>query len=409
MFAWRSHRPSTAVQMHLDCRPASECLVEPRFLNFNSENWWVAQKVIVKGQPDHIVDGTQTFKVYAALSSENSKYVREEKEIGRGQNSDVDTAGIDLFIEGASTHASDSKIFRIPEGSVGGFRFELRSKPTAPVDVSVSITDVDSSDSRRGSLPSSFPRKLTVTPDKWNSVDDNLFKLNCQRDTYAQDIFYKMLLKADSTDTNYNGQQSVAVIGMCVDGDTAGLKTKFLDSKGSDTVTIQGAQFSERAHETNSSLAVKFATNPIADVKLTFFSTNANEVKLLSPLEPQQILFPTAECSFEKRGYTPNKNFCRMTVESCGLKYCTSGGDGKCPHECAQPDVGLPPKFEIVLQSVDDGVQDGSQHFCIKVALCRPVSLSATRPSFATFTFLSYSPVTRRLTWNQKTKTMPTM
>ena len=353
--------------MHLDCRPASECLIEPRILNFDSENWWKAQEVVVKGQPDHIVDGTKTFKVYAKLLSENSKYAREEKEIGRGHNSDVDTAGIDLFIDDASTHAGDSKIFRIAEGSVGNFRFELRSKPNEPVDVSVSITDVDSPDSRRGSLPSPFPSKLTVTPDKWDNVDDNLFKLKCQRDTYAQDIFYKVLLLADSKDTNYNGQQSVTVIGICVDGDTAGVTTTFMDSKGSDTVAIQGAQFSERARNTNSSLALKFSTNPIADVKLTFYSTNENEVRLLSPLKPQHIPFPAANCSFEMRGYTSSKNFCKMTVESCGLKYCKSGGDQKCPHECTQPNVGLPPEFEIILQSVDDDVQDGSQNFCIKV------------------------------------------
>ena len=301
--------------MYLDCRPTSECILEPRVLNFDSKNWWKAQKVIVKGRPDNTVDGTQVFHVYAALSSEKSKYNRAEKAIGRGQNSDVDTTGIDLFIEEASTF-SGGNIFRILEGSVEDFRFELRSIPRHPVNVTITITALT------GKPPNTFPNRRTITPNEWNSRN-NLFKISCQDNNIDQDVGFKITLKADSNDKMYDGQESVAVVGICVDGDTAGLTTTFLNSKGSDTVVIQGVQFSEHSRNT-STLALNFATNPTADVTMTFYSTNAREVKVLSPLKPQKVL-------------------------------------------SHQPDSGLPPTFNVILQSVDDNKQDGPQRFCIKV------------------------------------------
>ena len=370
--------------MHLACRPASECMLEPEVLNFDSKNWWIAQKVVVKGVPDNIVDGTQNFKVYAALSSGNPKYNRGEKQIGRGQNSDVDTIGIDLFIDEANT-SGGGKIFRTAEGSIGGFRFELRSKPIAPVRVTVTITAI------KGRVaPSIFPSTRTVNPDEWDSAL-NLFKISCKRDNDAQEMSFKISLKADSKDSSYDGQQSVDMVGICVDGDTAGLRTTFLNSRGSDSVIIQGVQFSERSHDNKSTLALNFATNPTADVTLTFYSTNNREVKVVSPLEPQKVSSQTPMCSFAKRGYQSTKNFCNTTVELCGLEYCESGGDKRCPHACNQPYLGLPPKFTIILQSVDDNEQDGSQDFCIKVGLCIHGCLQLAINAFVNWQTLTFA------------------
>ena len=79
---------------------------------------------------------------------------------------------------------------------------------------------------------------------------------------------------------------------------------------------------------------------------MTFYSTNAREVRVLSPLEPQKV-------------------------------------------SSDQADSGLPPTFYVILQSVDDNKQDGPQHFCIKVGCVwiplHPMCMNLTSLGFSDY------------------------
>ncbi|MEP6580423.1 FG-GAP-like repeat-containing protein [Microcoleus vaginatus GB2-A3] len=195
-------QPTANVTIGLNTDNLAEGTVSPNTLTFTPTNWSAPQQVTVTGVDDSLADGDMGYKVVTGTTvSTDGDYSNRDVADVSLSNKDDDTAGIS--ITPTATTATEG-------GANGTYRAVLKSKPTAPVTITLTTGN---------QIETIAP--LTFTPDNWDqaqtvtvkAVDDTVLE-----GAQSANITHTVT----STDAKYNS--GIVVPGVTVaiaDNDTA--------------------------------------------------------------------------------------------------------------------------------------------------------------------------------------------
>ncbi|MEG4107674.1 DUF4347 domain-containing protein, partial [Microcoleus sp. S13_C5] len=195
-------QPTANVTIGLNTDNVAEGTVSPNTITFTPANWSTPQQVTVTGVDDSLADGDIDYKVVTgATVSTDANYSNRDVADVSLSNKDDDTAGIS--ITPTATTATEG-------GANGTYSAVLKSKPTAPVTITLTTGN---------QIETIAP--LTFTPDNWaqaqtvtvKAVDDTVVE-----GAQSANITHTVT----STDAKYNS--GIVVPGVTVaiaDNDTA--------------------------------------------------------------------------------------------------------------------------------------------------------------------------------------------
>lgn len=239
-------QPTDLVTIALSSSDATEGAILNPSLVFDAVSWNIDQIVTVQGQDDAAIDGSQSYTIASAATSNDLAYAGKTGAPISVTNLDNDTPGINITpLTGTTTEAGGTTTVTIA----------LASQPTA--DVLITFTN---SDATEGSL--STP-SLTFTPVNWNSAQS--LTITGVDDAIDDDNQpYTLSSTVSSPDTNYNNF-SVGVVSLVnTDDDTAGITVSPISG---DTTEPTGT----------ATFAVVLTSQPIAPVTINLTSTDTTE------------------------------------------------------------------------------------------------------------------------------------
>lgn len=194
--------------------PGSSIDVPTAYLTFTTYNWSTAQTVTVRGQPDLVDDGNQTYAINVGPPSGATEYAALGAQSVSVTNLDVDTAGVTVLAAQQPLRTSEN-------GTTVSFTVRLNTQPLA--DVVVPITSGNAAEglvSGAGQGPAASV-SLTFTEADW--ATPKTVTLTGQDDSTPSDnVTYAVTVGAPtSTDSAYSTlpAQSVNVLNM--DNDVA--------------------------------------------------------------------------------------------------------------------------------------------------------------------------------------------
>ncbi len=238
-------RPLADVSVSFASGDAAAVSVPSGSLTFTASTWGTAQTVTVQGVADDDA-GDETIQVTATASSTDVDYQGVSGSVDV-EVDDSDTAGLVL---------SESSL-DIGEDGSASFTVKLASRPLA--DVSVSFA---SGDAAAVSVPSG---SLTFTASTWGTAQT--VTVEGVADDDAGDEAVQVTVAASSTDTDYAGVSGSVDVEVD-DSDTAGL--------------VLSESSLDIGEDGSGSFTVKLASQPLADVSVSFVSGDAAAVSVPS-------------------------------------------------------------------------------------------------------------------------------
>ncbi|MCU0566305.1 MAG: DUF4347 domain-containing protein, partial [Oculatellaceae cyanobacterium Prado106] len=216
-------------------------------LTFTSTNWNTPQTVTVTGVDDAGVDGNIPYLINTTTTSTDGNYNNRIIPAVNVTNNDNDTPGVTLTPTSGLTTTESS--------GTATFTAVLTSQPTA--DVTLIFT---SSDLSEGTLPAT----VTFTPDNWNTLQ-TITITGINDAAIDGNIPYAITTTTTSSDGNYNAIALPLINVTNLDNDTAGIILSPLS--GLTTTELGGT----------STFTAVLTSQPVADVTLSFSSSNSSE------------------------------------------------------------------------------------------------------------------------------------
>eukprot|EP01059_Diplonema_ambulator_P030329 TRINITY_DN5151_c0_g1_i9.p1 TRINITY_DN5151_c0_g1~~TRINITY_DN5151_c0_g1_i9.p1 ORF type:complete len:6713 (+),score=1239.17 TRINITY_DN5151_c0_g1_i9:1796-20140(+) len=257
--------PTSTVTIPLASSYTSEATISPATLTFTTTNWGTPQVVTVTGVDDTVADGNQAYQVLlGATVSTDPKYSGKMPSPIAGSNTDNDAAGIVITQTPPMTTTE--------AGGTTTFKVKLGSQPVSNVVVPIDTAALDTTE---GTVS---PTSLTFTSANWNT-DQTVTVTGVDDSTDDGDVSYVVAFSAaSSADPLYNSMVAKGVTVVNTDDDTAGI-----------TVSPTGGLTTTEAGGT-AIITTALATAPVADVTLSFTTSDASE----GTVSPPSVTFNAA-------------------------------------------------------------------------------------------------------------------
>ena len=249
-------KPSADVTVKVTVSDETEIALETDTFVFTSENWDKPQMIKVQGVDDHIIDGSIVSTIGLSATSEDTHFegVKLEKAI-EITTEDDDKAEILIEGEGASLNENTR--------DTATYTISLAAQPTKNVVVTLKTTDASE-------LALESAGTVTFTPENWNtpvevkvkSVDDLLTDGNQKAN---------ISMVAASDDENFNGISAMSPDYVIVDNEQA-------------SVVVLAENTTIRPGENNATVKVSLATQPTANVTVTFVSSDPSTANITQTL-----------------------------------------------------------------------------------------------------------------------------
>lgn len=238
-------KPSHDVTIRVSSDDETEGKVDQTTLTFTSENWNTPQSVTVTGQADSEKDGDQSYNIVFQAESEDADYDGMTISSVTLKNQDKDTAGLTTDVNNITTNELDK---------TAAIKLSLRSKPTAPVTITVTSSD----DTEASVNPATFE----IQPDHWNVMQT--IEVTGVADYIVDgNQAYQVTLRATSEDANYNDVSTV-VNGTNEDVDKVGVSVTCSDCKTQESGTT-------------ALIDIKLNTKPSANVVISAKASDETE------------------------------------------------------------------------------------------------------------------------------------
>jgi len=260
-------QPTADVTIDLSSSDTTEGTVSPSSVTFTTVNWNAPQIVTVTGVNDLLVDGNQPFFIITdpAVSSDTNYSGLDAANVSV-INSDDDMPGI--TINEVSGDTSEN-------GGIATFSIVLNSPPSDNVTI-----DLSSSDTTEGTIDLS---SVTFTSANWNApqtvtitgVDDAILDGN--------QPYFIITDPAISTDTDYDGLDSINVSLKNIDNDTAGITVSEISGN-----TTEGGD--------KATFTIVLNSQPTFDVSIDLSSSNTSE----GTINPSSVTFTSTDWSSPK-------------------------------------------------------------------------------------------------------------
>ncbi|WP_396636077.1 T9SS type A sorting domain-containing protein [Maribacter sp. R77961] len=246
-----------------------EFIVNENIIQFSATNWNTPQTIVVTGQDDAVVDGTQNYEFIVALDEENSDdaYDAVPDQTVIGTNSDDDVAGTPNF-----TLSKNVVITSEPNGS-DNFTVTLNTQPTTDV-----VIDIASNDTGEANVT---PTSLTFSNTDWNAPQN--VTVTGQDDTIVdgiQDYVLTVSINDDESDDAYDAVPDQTVSGTNADNDVAGTPGFTLSQTTVATAEPSGSD----------SFTVVLDQQPVTDVVIDIVSNDLGE----AIVTPESLTFSNA-------------------------------------------------------------------------------------------------------------------
>lgn len=200
-------QPADSVSFGVASLDNSEGTAAPTSLSFTTANWNVAQTVTVTGVDDDEADDDQSYTVALQPATSNDP---QYNNLDAGDvalvNQDNDIASVTVSAPSSPTTSE--------AGAQSSFTLRLTSKPSAPVNLTVT-----SSDPAEGAVA---PASLTFTGANWN-VTQTITVTGQNDDVDDDDAPYLVSITTASSDNDYNALSVNDVALTNTDDDTAGI------------------------------------------------------------------------------------------------------------------------------------------------------------------------------------------
>lgn len=203
-----------------------EGMPRPKKLTFNATDWKTGRRMEIAGQDDDVNDGDINYRISfsSRRSSDPSYQALPDQYLGM-VNEDDDIAGLWLGpLVGQTTENRDRSVFNI----------RLKSKPMAPVQLSIS-----SSNPMEGKV---INKTLSFTPENWSS--EQSVQISGVDDIVADgDTAFEVIIQTvDCDDPRYRILDPVSLSLVNKDNDTAGFR--ITSPRGSTSENGDSASFS---------------------------------------------------------------------------------------------------------------------------------------------------------------------
>ena len=199
-------KPTAPVTVHITVSDDTEIGVDVTEVTITPENWDKPHIVTVSGVPDGILDGDQVSSITLTTESEDPDYHGLTNDTTRITTVDDDTAA--LQIDSTSETFSEN-------GGSSTFRFQLTSRPQAPVTVVLSSSDPTA-------LAVTEPTTITILPEDWDkTVTVNITTVDDTVADGTQNAQIDIALTSD--DPNYNGVTGSTAVYSIVDDEHPGI------------------------------------------------------------------------------------------------------------------------------------------------------------------------------------------
>ena len=243
--------PVSNVTVNLTSNDVGEGVPRNTSVTFTPMNWDSAQDVIIDGVDDDLADGVQRYRINFTVTSSDANYAPLTGTTPiQLENIDDDSPSVQISITDANSGESGSNNATLS--------VRLGSEPFN--DVTITFT---SSDSTEGSVAVSS-QMITFTSANWNSP--RTVTINGVNDDVADgNQQYSINWSAASVDTGYNGRMGSVGPITNIDDDSAGIIVEVVDPESSENGT------------NDASIRVRLTSQPIADVRVDFTSTDSTE------------------------------------------------------------------------------------------------------------------------------------
>ena len=240
-------QPTADVTINISSSDTGEGAVDKSSVTFTAGNWSTAQTVRVTGVDDDIDDGNINYTiVHADAVSSDPVYDGMPVNNVSVTNLDDDNAGISVSaISGNTTEG----------GGTATFNVVLDTEPTANVTISFVSTDLV-----EGTIS---PASYTFTAGNWDS-HQTVTVTGKDDDIDDGDQTYDINISVSSADGNYGSAMNTSVEVINEDNDNAGITVSAISGN-----TTEGGG--------TATFTVVLNTEPIADVIISFSSTNVLE------------------------------------------------------------------------------------------------------------------------------------
>lgn len=242
--------PAKEVTVNAVAEDTTELSVLPASLVFTKDNWNQAQKLIVKGVDDHIIDGDIKSVLGLKLASEDTHFDKIEDSI-EFVTLDDDKAGWTILSEAAS-FLEDSK-------ATAMITVVLTAQPDKPVMVSAVSTDITELSVIEGAT-------LTFTAENWDKPQTVTVQVVDDKQADGNQIA-SVKFSSASEDANFNGFNDQSAEYTILDNETASL-----------VLTAKSNELFPGAYSTTVSAIL--GSEPLSDVTVALSTTNDKTAKL---------------------------------------------------------------------------------------------------------------------------------
>ncbi len=250
-FSVKLDSESTAdVTIGLRSSLVSEGTIDKATLTFTAADWNIPQVVTVTGQDDDIDDDDKTYQIVTeiATSGDEDYSGRDAADVSL-INTDDDTRGFVI--------APITRLTTTESGGSDSFTLRLRSQPSAPVSIGLSVSDIS-----EGSIDK---EDLTFTVENWSTAQ-TVTVTGVNDDASDGNVTYSIITAAaTSTDADYAGQNPADIAVINNDDDVSGV----LVVPTSGLTTNEGGQ--------TASFTVVLTTAPLSAVTVGLNSSDATE------------------------------------------------------------------------------------------------------------------------------------
>ncbi|MBQ1925140.1 MAG: hypothetical protein II180_03360 [Proteobacteria bacterium] len=220
-------------------------------ITLNSENWKEGVIVHISGTQDEVIDGDKPFDMTFTFTSDDESYQAIEPMKISGTVKDADTA--EIFVS-----MGDAPIVKEGSSDFVTMSLTLSSKPTAAVDVAISVTDETEIKASKQSIK--------FNTNSWNSPLDVLVR-PVDDEIVDGNVKSKVVLKMTSSDKNFNGKTQ-EIEYTTIDDDKAGF---VIESNAASFPENSGSQVT---------MNVRLLSQPTANVTVNVTSSDASELSI---------------------------------------------------------------------------------------------------------------------------------
>jgi Tol biopolymer transport system component len=256
-------RPSSAVRIEFESDNLAEGTVNPRELDFDTNNWEAEQVVEITGVDDEIADGDVAFTVVSPVATSN------DADYGGMEVADVGVLNRDDDLPGITVEPL-AGLVTTEAGGTAFFEVRLNSEPAA--DVQIAVMSSDETEASIGSASLTFtaanwsrPQRVTLTGAN-DEIEDGAV------------AYFVVLGPVSSTDPKYSALNPVDVMATNADDDAAGVTVAPILLETAEAVRLPA------------SFVVFLNTEPTSNVTIGLTSSDVSE----GTVSPAMLTFTTA-------------------------------------------------------------------------------------------------------------------